>query len=44
MSFEKLFSEVRCIDRRETVMLAMFTTVGLMIRFQPTVPFWERLL
>jgi hypothetical protein len=39
MSFEKLFSEVRCIARREKVIEAVFTIVGLMTRVQLIVPF-----
>jgi len=39
MSFEKLFSEVRCIASREAVIVAMFTSRELKTWFQPTVPF-----
>ena len=43
MSPASLFSDERCIERRETVTVAMFTTRGLMTRVQPVTPCCEKL-
>ena len=43
MSLLSLFSDERCIDRRETVMAAMFTMRGLMMWFQAMLPCCEKL-
>src|SRR6185369_1751130 len=43
MSLLSLFSDERCIDSREKLIDAIFTSVGLMIRFHPTTACWEKL-
>jgi hypothetical protein len=43
MSLLSLFSEERCMDRREKLIAAIFTMRGLTTWFQATLPCWERL-
>ena len=43
MSLLSLFSEDRCIARRETVIAALLSTRGFSTRFQVMLPCWEKL-